>query len=121
MKLSEFKEKIDLYASTLKPHNDPDVVVEVKMPFTTAGGTPSVNVKSIRSGFDWDNGKFFIVSEETVTLADAEFAAKFKKLQEDYGWAKIQKINELNINKKTEIRILTELELTLLIKKYGPR
>lgn len=38
---------------------------------------------------------------------------------EDYGWSKIQKIHELNTNKKTEIRILTEVELKLLIKKYG--
>lgn len=93
MKLTELKEKIDLYASTIKPHNDPDVVIEVKMPFTTVGGTPSVTVKSIRSGFDWDNGKFFIVPEETVTPADVDFAAKFKKMQEDYGWATYENRN----------------------------
>lgn len=38
---------------------------------------------------------------------------------EDYGWSKIQKIHELNTNKKTEIKILTEVELRLLMKKYG--
>lgn len=43
----------------------------------------------------------------------------FVIIGEDYGWSKIQKIHELNTNKKTEIRILTEVELKLLIKKHG--
>ena len=38
---------------------------------------------------------------------------------EEYGWAKIQKIHDLNTTKKKGIRILSEIELKLLIKKYG--
>lgn len=37
----------------------------------------------------------------------------------DCGWAKIQKINELNNSKKANIRILNEKDLNHLIMRYG--
>ena len=101
MKLSEFKQKIDLYADRIKEYDDPEVVVEYKPPFTTVGGAPCVSVTRVSKGFDWDNGKFFVVTEKPLTLVDGEFTEKFKKLQEDYGWAKLE-----NRNLKAEIKKL---------------
>lgn len=103
MKLSEFKEKIDLYAKHTKEYNDPEVVVEYKPPFATAGGQPCVAVTGMLRGFDWDAGKFFIVTQQQLTLADAEFAEKFKKLQDEYGWAKLE-----NRTLKAEIKKLKD-------------
>ena len=103
MKLSEFKQKIDLYADRGKDYDDPEVVVEYKPPFTTVGGAPCVTVTGVMKGFDWDNGRFFIVTEKPLTLVDGEFTEKFKKLQEDYGWAKLE-----NRNLKAEIKKLKE-------------
>ena len=103
MKLSEFKTKIDLYAEHISPYNDPQVVVEYKPPFTTVGGAPCVSVKGVCNGFDWNAGKFFIQTEQTLTLADGEFTEKFKKLQEDYGWALYE-----NRKLKAEIKKLKE-------------
>lgn len=103
MKLSEFKEKINLYANHIEDYDDPEVVVEYKPPFTTVGGLPCVSVNRVWKGFDWDDGKFFIVTEKPLTLVDGEFAEKFKKLQEDYGWAKYE-----NRNLKAEIKKLKE-------------
>lgn len=101
MKLSEFKAKIDLYAAGIKEYDDPEVVVEYKPPFTTVGGVPCVSVTRVSKGFDWDKGKFFIITEEPLTLVDAEFDEKFRKLQEDYGWAQYE-----NRNLKAEIKKL---------------
>ena len=101
MKLSEFKAKIDLYAEGIQPHNDPEVVVDYKPPYTTVGGLPCTVVTGVSKGFDWDNGKFFICTEKRLTLADNEFAEQFKKLQDDYGWAKYE-----NRNLKAEIKKL---------------
>jgi len=103
MKLSEFKQKIDLYAESIKPHNDPEVVVDYKPPFTTVGGLPCTSVTGVFKGFDWDNGKFFICTEKRLTLADNEFAEQFKKLQADYGWVKLE-----NRNLKAEIKKLNK-------------
>jgi len=37
----------------------------------------------------------------------------------DCGWAKIQKVNELNSSKKANIKILTDIDLEFLMTKYG--
>ena len=105
MKLSEFKAKIDLYAEGIKPYNDPEVVVDYKPPFTTVGGLPCTSVTGVFKGFDWDNGKFFICTEQKLTLADNEFAKQFKKLQDDYGWAKYENRNLKADIKKLQKRI----------------
>ena len=66
-----------------------------------------------------ENVESFFVNNGGILKSGITTKVNYVIIGEDYGWAKIQKINELNNNKKTEIRILTELELTLLIKKYG--
>lgn len=101
MKLTEFKTKIDLYANSVKHYNDPEVVVQYRPPFTTAGGTPCVVVTGVSMGFDWDSGKFFVMTEEPLTLVNGEFTEKFKKLQEDYRCIQYE-----NRNLKAEIKKL---------------
>jgi len=99
MKLSELHRIVNLLHRP-DHYMDPEVVIQVKPPFTTVGGTPSVNVKTVYNGFDWDNGKFFVIPEETLVNADVDFESKFKKLQEDYGWATYENRNLKAENKK---------------------
>lgn len=77
------------------------VVIEVKKPFTTVGGTPFVEVKSVRAGFDWDKGKIFLVPETPLTNEDVDFAKKFKELQDKAGWLEYE-----NRGLKAEIKKL---------------
>lgn len=37
----------------------------------------------------------------------------------DCGWVKIQKVNELNNSKNTNIKILVDIDLEFLMTKYG--
>jgi DNA polymerase-3 subunit epsilon len=37
----------------------------------------------------------------------------------DYGWAKIQKVHELNTNKGCEIKILTNSDFKKLCERYA--
>lgn len=61
MKFKELKEIIERYASYKSDRNDDDeVVIALKPPYTTVGGSPYIEVKSMQFGFDWDNGRFFI-------------------------------------------------------------
>lgn len=101
MKLSEFIERASRHLNPNRPYNDPELVIQYKPPFSTVGGTPCVPVKAYMNGFDWDAGKFILVPEEKLTLADAEFTEKFTKLQDDYGWAQYE-----NRNLKGEIKRL---------------
>ena len=79
---------------------DLEVVVQVKLPYSTVGGTPYVTVKNANVGFDWDAGKFMIVTDESVTPSDRDFAAQMKKMQDDLGWAQYENRNLKSENKK---------------------
>ena len=69
--------------------------------------------------FGRENVEKFVVNNEGILKPSITPKVNYVIIGEDYGWAKIQKIHELNTTKNTDIKILTELELKLLIKKYG--
>lgn len=86
MKLSELKQYVDRYVS-LQPREDANVVVSIKLPYSTIGVQPFVAVKSVQMGFDWDAGKFFIYTEEDLTPSDRDFAKQMREMQDRAGWA----------------------------------
>jgi len=102
MKLGEFCDKINLY--THDRNQDSEVVIEISLPYSTIGSTPSVGIKSVFSGFDWDAGKFFIRPEKDLTYPNEEFAEGMKKLQDKCGWLEYE-----NRGLKTEIKKLKKL------------
>ena len=69
--------------------------------------------------FGRENVENFILKNGGILKPGITSKINFVIIGEDYGWSKIQKINDLNENKKTEIKILTEMELQEIIKKYG--
>ena len=99
MKLSELKRIVERYDSLER--EDSEVVVQIKLPYSTVGGSPFVKVKNVYPGFDWDQGKFFIIPEEDVTPSDRDFAKQMKEMQDRAGWADYE-----NRNLKAEIRRL---------------
>lgn len=100
MRFSELKRLVDLYHRD-GHYEDPQVVIQIKLPYSTVGGTPHVKVKSAYMGFDWDSGRFIITPEEDVTPSDRDFAKQMKEMQERAGWADYE-----NRNLKAEIRRL---------------
>jgi squalene cyclase len=99
MKLSELKRIVERYDSL--GGEDEEVVIQIKLPYSTVGGSPFVKVKTVYPGFDWDQGKFFVIPEEDVTPSDRDFAKQMKEMQERAGWADYE-----NRNLKAEIRQL---------------
>lgn len=83
---------------------DYDVAIEITKPFTTVGGSPYVEVKSVRVGFDWDAGRIFLVPETPLTNEGPDFAIKFKELQSKAGWLEYE-----NRGLKSENRRLKKL------------
>lgn len=90
MKLSELHQLVSRAYDPSRPHNDPEVVVRVRLPFTTIGGTSTVSIKQCWSGFDWDKGKFILEPIEQLTPSDREFDVKFRELQERLGWLELE-------------------------------
>lgn len=103
MKFSELKRLVDLYHRD-GHYEDPEVVIQVKLPYSTVGAQPIVKVKSVQMGFDWDSGKFIITPEESLTPSDRDFAKQMTEMQERAGWADYE-----NRNLKAEIRRLKKL------------
>ena len=103
MKLREFKQLVDRAVETARDYEDHNVVIAVKLPYTTVGARPSVSVQSAFKGFDWENGLFIITPEENLTPADRDFAETMKKLQDKLGWAEYE-----NRRLKAEIKKLNK-------------
>lgn len=103
MKFSELKQFIDLYDNRVY-REDPEVVVKIKLPYSTVGAMPTVKVKSVHMGFDWDAGKLIIYPEEELTPSDRDFAKQMREMQERAAMADYE-----NRNLKAEIRRLNKL------------
>jgi hypothetical protein len=52
MQLSELKQIVDRYRREAGHYEDPEVVIAIKLPYSTVGGLPTVKVKNIQMGFD---------------------------------------------------------------------
>jgi hypothetical protein len=89
MKLSELHRLVNAHHREERMvREDPEVVIEIKLPYSTVGARPTAKIKHISMGFDWDAGKFIITPEENLTPADRDFAEQMKKMQDDLGWTK---------------------------------
>ena len=95
MKAEQLKQMLE------RVKDDDEVMIAIKLPFSTVGAIPMVPVKHAWKGFDWENGKFIITPEEELTPAERDFAAQMKKMQDELGWAKYE-----NRNLKAEIKKL---------------
>lgn len=103
MKFSELKRLVELHHRD-GHYEDPEVVIQIKLPYSTVGSMPTVKIKNAQMGFDWDHGKFIFITEEPLTPSDRDFAAQMKEMQERAGWA-----DHENRNLKAELRRLKKL------------
>jgi hypothetical protein len=81
----------DLKIALQYARDSDEVVIAIKLPYTTVGPIPMVAVKNAMNGFDWESGKFIIGPVEELTPADRDFATQMKDLQEKLGWAEYEK------------------------------
>jgi hypothetical protein len=89
MKLSELHRLVNAHHREERMvREDPEVVIQIKLPYSTVGARPTAKIKHIGMGFDWDAGKFIITPEENLTPADRDFAEQMRKMQDDLGWTK---------------------------------
>lgn len=102
MKFSELNRICNLLSNDR--YADVKIEIVVKKPFGTIGGTPTVPVKNMYMGFDWDNGKFLIYPEENLMEYDVDFGEKFRELQKKNGELQYE-----NMGLKSELKRLKKL------------
>ena len=89
MNLKEFAEKTNLYNSLDSHSNEIQVVIETAD--TSIGPKSCVEVEMLYSGFDWDEGKIFLVPNEPVRKAQRAnglsiFEYDYLKTAKDNGY-----------------------------------
>ena len=92
MNLSELRDVID---RVIENHNQYGGGREVVASIVVCvpgmiGGTPTVNVKSIQAGFDWDNGKLLIYPEKDLRTIEADEILALRKYVEKEGWVEYE-------------------------------
>lgn len=102
MKLSEFIELLTRYAER---NEDFKVVIPVYR-VGSVGGQSFVEVNTAYPGFDWDNGKFFIVPDVQLREIDRDEIKQLQAKYDELGW-KQYKIDGL---KRENKRLKDELE-----------
>lgn len=94
MTLSQLKEIVDWhYNNQLKngyPHPTDTRVGIVVQTVGSIGGTPTVDIKSIYAGFDWDNGKLLIYPEKDLRTIEADELLALRKANEKEGWVEYE-------------------------------
>lgn len=73
------------------------------------GGTPSVNIKIVRGGIDWDSGRIFIEPETRLREIDRDEIKVLQDKYEELGW-KQYKISGLQKEIKSLKKKIEELE-----------
>jgi len=100
MKVSELKRILE------HVRDENEIMIAIKLPYSTVGAIPMVAVKTAQNGFDWENGKFILRAEEELSPANRDFAQQMRDMQEQLGWAEYEKRN-------------LRAEIKKLNKKYG--
>jgi hypothetical protein len=93
MKLSELYQIVNRSYDPSQPIQDAEVVVQVRLPFTTIGSVPAVAVTQANLGFDWESGRFLIRPAEDLAPVDRDFDEKFRELQKKVGWLELENRN----------------------------
>ncbi len=116
MNLKELKEQVDwLYEHQLRrnQHAPEDITVSIVVKTAgSIGGTPCVGVKSMQTGFDWDNGKLMIYPEKDLRSIEADELERLRKASDKEGWAQYENVNLKRENKKLKEEILNLKDLT---------
>ena len=90
----------DLIAILERANPEDDVRIRIKSP-GTVGQSPTVDVKSASSGFDWDRGSFLISPVDDLSKDTIQLLEQIKTLQDKFGWSEYE-----NRNLKADIKRL---------------
>ena len=107
MKLRHFIDKLNQIVSVTPNYRLDDLTVVIKVERVgTVGATPTVAVERVWTGIDWDSGKVFLTTKESLREIDRDEIKAIRDNYEELGWSqykigKIKKENEM-LKKKVE-------------------
>lgn len=89
MKVEELIERLMSSGPGYDRIRDWDVVIPRKQLSTSIGGRPSIGIKAVHPGFDWDSGSVFLYPEVDVRATGPAFLREqmmTRELSDILGW-----------------------------------
>jgi|GEM_PF-4134704 len=90
MKLSELKEYIDRIMEYAPRDANSEVMIAIKIPWATVGARPMRPITGIMQGFDWEQGKIILSTDEHLTPYDKVVGDSLRKVYDKLGFAEYQ-------------------------------
>lgn len=130
-KVLKVKDLIQIFQTGLvsKQSLEDRVVVAVESTLATLGGRPTVDVFRAFSGFDWERGKFILVTDKNLMTLDSEGEREVDAVRREYDrqatelWQlkkEIKRIKSIVFNDKLDSqKKLDEISLKLKEFKVG--
>lgn len=109
MNISELKKLVDKLYERTKDYNIDFTQVGIQVKRIGAiGGTPLVDIESIRAGFDWDANKIIIVPSTPLREIDRDEIKAIQEKYDELGWKQydIDKLKRENKKLKKELELL---------------
>ena len=101
MKLSELKQQIDRIVEYAPRDANSEVMIDIKLPRLTIGARPMRPITGIMQGFDWEQGKIILSTDEHLTPYDKDIGDKLKKVTD-----KLEQVRYQNSRLEEEIEKL---------------
>jgi len=90
MKLSELKEHIDRIMEYAPRDANSKVMIAIKLPQSTVGARPMRPITGIMQGFDWEQGKIILSTDEPLTPYDKVVGDSIGKIYDKLGLSEYQ-------------------------------
>jgi hypothetical protein len=107
MNILEFKKMIDSFVERESDYRLENL--RVCVPIETVGsigGTRCSDIKRIANGFDWDQGKLMLYTEDKLMLENPDTLGKLREECKEMGWTRYEIENLKRENK----RLLKEIK-----------
>jgi hypothetical protein len=117
MNAEELKQLLEKF-QTRRDYENARVCIKVER-IGAVGPSPTVEVKNMSMGIDWDKGKLIIYPEKLLREVDADELTAIRKNVEEVGWSyyEYSRLKKENAKLKKKLKELEKLQSNNLTDK----
>ena len=111
VKASDFKSQLDRIHEVSREFENLKVCIKVER-VGAVGSSPTVEVKNVSAGFDWDKGKLIIYPESLLREVDRDELDMINKKMKEAGWNyyEFSNLKRENVKLKQKIQELQKAQ-----------
>jgi hypothetical protein len=111
MNVKELKQLLEKFESRRDYGDNAQVCIKVER-IGAVGAMPTVEIKSVSMGIDWDKGKVIIYPETLLREVDRDELSAIRKKVEEAGWDyyELTNLKKENVRLKKKLKELEKLQ-----------